>query len=190
MEYNYNVFPDGGRIFKDSDGTIHKGESWRHLFELIRRYREVNAMPPGDPEAEVSAQLCAKMPHLCRPNAPHVPPNHHSQSHNQRVMQWYSVQLSRKRLHAIPRVEDSVAADRALICARCPRQQALNAACGACIASVEKSRAAILDGQKSQHQHLSPCSALGEDCSTSVHIQQAPEAEPSLPAECWRRKID
>jgi hypothetical protein len=193
-EFNWNVFPDGGRKFVDRDGTIHKGESWRHLFEQIRRYREINKFAPGDPEVEVSAQLCAKMPHLCRPNAPHVPPNHHSQSHsqshNQRVLQWYSVQLSRKRLHAIPRVEDSVAADRAAICARCPRQQALNAACEACISSVKTSRKVILDGRESQHQNLSPCSALGEDCTVSVHIEQAPEAEPSLPAECWRRKSD
>jgi|SRR5688572_4986185 len=187
MNFNPNLYPEGGRVFTDRDGTIHRGDSWRELYEKIRRYREINKFEPGDPEAEVSAQLCAKMPHLCRPNAPHVQPTHHSQSHNQRVLQWFSVQLSRKRVNAIPRVEDDVAADRAAICARCPMQRALNAACEGCISSIKTSRKVILDGKASQHQHLSPCAALGEDCSTSVHIEQAPQAEPSLPAECWRR---
>lgn len=187
MEYNWNMYPPGGRVFTEGDGTLHRADSWRELFEKIRRYREVNKRDIGDIEREVSAQLCAKSPSLCRQPSPAYTPRHHSQTHNQRVLQWYSVILSRKRVNAIPRVEDSVAADRAVICSKCPLQRGLNAACEGCIASVKTSRKAILDGKASQHQNLSPCAALGEDCTVSVHIQQPPLAEPNLPENCWRK---
>jgi hypothetical protein len=189
MTFNQNLYPDGGYLFTDRDGTVLRGDSWRDLEKRIRGYRAINNFSPGDPWTELQVQVCARQPSFCREEGPGpVNGGHHSTTLNQRVINWFIHVIGLKRVNRLPRVDDNEARRRADICARCPRQTSLNKACEACIASIVTSRKAILDGQASLHQNLQPCGALGEDPTIAVHIEQSPSDNPHLPAECWRKQ--
>lgn len=189
MTFNPNLYPDNGYIFTESDGVKLRGESWRDLESRIRGYRAVNGFPPGDPWAEIQIQVCSRQPSFCREEGPAVVNGGQSpMTLNQRVVQWFVAMVGLKRVNRLPRVDDVEAARRAAICARCPRQAALNASCEACLESIKTARKAVLEGADSLHRNLQPCGALGEDPSIAVHIEQEPSGVAGLPAECWRRQ--
>jgi len=185
--FNPNLYPDGGYLFTNPDGTVIRGESWRDLESRIRGYRALNKMDPGDPWTEIQIQHCSRQPQLCQEEGPPIVNGGYVMSFNERVIQWFVSIIGLKRVNRLPRVDDVEAQRRADICARCPMQRSLNEACKSCLHSVETSRKAILEGCDSLHRNLQPCGALGEDTSISVHIEQAPTNHPNMPANCWRR---
>lgn len=191
FEFNPNIYPPGGYQFKERDGTVIRGDTWKNLNDRIRVYREVNHFEAGDPHRDVMDQMCKTYPHMCGivDNTP-MPPNGRGQAMNftDRVLHWFIQILSLKRLNRLSRVDDQTAGARANICQRCPRQMALSAACGACTRSIDQGRLAALDGQPSRHQNLLSCAVLGEDTSITVHIGIDPVENKDLPRECWRRK--
>ncbi len=184
LEFNPNLYPPDGYVFTEPDGTKHRGDSWRSLKEKIVRYRAANNFPPGDPEAEITTQLCSRVPSFCRNSSPQ--PARIGPTFNQIVIGWLTRLLSVRRAGQLPRVQDAEAVRRATICSRCPAQRSLNMTCGSCMTDINKLRRAVLDGAESLHKNLQPCAILGEDCSTSVHVEQPP-VEGQLPSHCWRR---
>lgn len=185
--FNPNLYPPDGYVFEDSDGVKHRGDSWKDLFRLIREYRARNGKPPGDLEAEVNTQHCAKTPGLCQA-PPGPPPAPLAAGINHRVLNWLSHILTNKRQNGTPiLVSETEAARRASICAVCPRQRSLSSACETCLNSVRDARKAILSDQTPANRSLHPCGVLGEDTFCSVHLDLRPITEPALPAECWRR---
>lgn len=185
---NPNLYPDGGYIFVEGDGTQFRADSWKSLKTRVEEYRARNKMPPGNPEEEIFSQYCVRMPHHCKNfSRVSVVNGAHSLSLNQRVMQFISNLLEWKRKAPIARVPDSVAAERAAICAACPRHKPLVQTCQQCLKTVSHGRKVILDGASSQHQGLLACEALGEDLPMTVHIEQPPVPEDRVPAHCWRK---
>ena len=185
---NPNLYPDGGYVFIEGDGTRFRGDSWKGLIAQVRAYRERNNKPVGDPEQDVFAQYCIRVPSHCKNMSAGVRTvTHHSMSLNQRVMQWFANLLDFKRRGPIARVTDAEAARRAEICSRCPRQKTLVQSCEQCLNTVRHGRKVVLDGAPSQHQNLLACEALGEDLPTTVHIEQPAVPEDRVPAECWRK---
>lgn len=183
--FNRNLYTE--RLFIDGDGTRLKGDTWRELFENIRKYREINRLAPGDPEAEVNEQICARQPSFCGEQSPTVTIiNAHSLTFNQRILQWFASLLALVRLHAVNFVPTEEANRRAAICSGCPKQLALNNSCGTCITSVDNARIAVLQSRNT-HQNLLPCSVLDEDCATTVSLVLPPSDNPHLPANCWRK---
>lgn len=187
-EINPNIYPPDGYTFRESDGSIRRSDSWKHLEAEVRDYRLRNGLPEGNVWEDIMDQTCAKFPGFCRNAEPFVQiPTNQSMSFNQRVLEWFAACLRSKRLNAWRLVDDPEAARRAAICQRCPRQRALSTACAACIATVDASRTVLMDGRASRHQNLQCCDALGEDCSVSVYATQKPTDKPTCPAECWRK---
>lgn len=184
---NPNLYPDGGYFFLEGDGTRFRGESWRDLIAKVTKYREVNKRPVGNPEEDVFAQYCARIPSHCKQMTAPAPPSHHSITLNQRVLQASAKLMERKRKAAIPRVTDTEAIRRAEICKRCPFYKPLVRSCEACIRTLESARKVILDKNPSQHQDLLACGALGEDLVLTVHIEQPAATGVDLPVDCWRR---
>lgn len=187
---NPNLYPEGGYFFVEGDGSQFRGESWRDLIAKVTAYRERNKRAVGDVESEVFTQYCQRMPSHCKqmPKGGGSTTNsHHSMSLNQKVLQWVAGMLDWKRRAAIPRVQDEEAARRAAICANCPRMKPLVESCEMCIKALKDGRRAILDGAASYHQGLLACDALGEDCQTTVHIEQPKADESLVPANCWRK---
>lgn len=64
--FNRNLYPPDGYIFKDKDGVVHRGSNFGELFRKISAYRMRNRIPAGDPQAEVNAQLCKLFPGYCK----------------------------------------------------------------------------------------------------------------------------
>lgn len=184
---NPNLYPEGGYIFVESDGTRFRGESWKDLIAKVAEYRARNGREKGDPEAEIFTQYCVRMPSHCGMHTTHQTIVPHSMTFNQKVLQWFSNLLEWKRRNPIARVTDGEAARRAAICARCPMQRSLVESCESCIKTIRHGRLTVLDGHASQHQNLQPCAALGEDCMVSVHIEQPQVPAEQVPAECWRK---
>jgi hypothetical protein len=192
MTFNRNVYPPGGRTYTEADGTVFRAGSWRDLETLIRDYRSRNGLPAGDVQRDIDTQLCAKYPNFCdrtRP-APKKTPDHHSLTFNQRVLHWIARALGLKRTNPeyFDKVSEVVAAERATICAGCPRQQGLVKSCEACVAAVKTGRREMLKGAPSSHQNLLPCSVLAEDPAITVHLKLPPVTNPNLPPACWRTK--
>lgn len=187
---NPNLYPDGGYIFIEGDGTRFRGDSWKNLISKVADYRARNNRPAGDPESEIFTQYCVRMPSHCKnmtAGPVKVIDGHHSLSLNQRVMQFISNLLEWKRKAPIPRVPDSVAAERAAVCASCPRHKPLVQTCQTCMNTVAHGRKVILDGVASHHQGLLACEALGEDLPLTVHIEQPAVPADRVPAHCWRK---
>jgi hypothetical protein len=185
--FNPNLYPPDGYVFEDADGVKHRGDSWKDLFRLVREYRARNGKPPGDLEAEINTQQCAKTPGLCHA-PPGPPPAPLAAGINHRVLNWLSHILTNRRQNGTPaHVSGEEAARRAAICAVCPRQQALSSACEACLHSIKDARKVILGEQTPANRSLHPCGVLGEDTFSSVHLNLKPEIDPALPPYCWRR---
>lgn len=188
MELNFNLYPPDGYCFTERDGTRIRGESWRDLEARVRGYRSLNRFDIGNPLEDITVQICAKHGSFCRQPAPPVPAGGLGvPSFNQRVIEWFIRVIGLKRRGMLGRVDDVTANARAAICARCPAQLSLNHACEACLNSIKDGRKGLLDGAPSLHQNLLPCGALGEDCQTTVHVEQPPVTAAGQPANCWRR---
>lgn len=161
---------------------------WKKLEERVIDYRKRNNLPPGDPWTEITTQACAAQPDLCYNDVPfQLQPDRSGMDFNNHVIAWLGHAAGYKRIGQWNRIDDATAARRAQICATCPFQRALASACGACIASIDGLRKALLDGQKPKHRNLSPCSVTFEDCQSTVHVDMPPNPHPGLPGHCWRR---
>jgi hypothetical protein len=194
VRFNENLYPDGGRFFKDADGVTHKGSSFKSLIKTVRDYRERNKFEAGDPELEITTQLCGRNPGYCNEAVPRVPapkqgkPRSSVSQLGQKVMSWMTFMIQEKRRNRLSRVPRAEAKRRADICARCPRQAAFPLACGACKASVKTTEKGLLDNQSPVHDGIETCSILHEQTSTSVHFVLPPSDSDELPENCWRRK--
>jgi hypothetical protein len=190
-QINRNLYPSGGYVFTERDGTVLKGTGWGDLGTKVAGYRRRAGIQIGDVHGDIADQFCATYPGSCSPNnAAPIPPGGlrtPAMTFTQRVLHWFIHVLSLKRLNRIGRVDDATAAARAMICQRCPKQKALSQSCGTCLRSVEQSRLAVLNGAPSLHKNLLPCAVTGEDCSIIVHISQDPVNHADYPAKCWRR---
>lgn len=186
---NRNIYPSMGYTFKERDGTSHRGTSWEDLEKKVTNYRQRVGWPTDRVGSDIGDQVCASYPTFCHTSGPFVVPERGkvAMTLTQRVLHWYIHLLDLKRRNALPRVDDQTASARARICQRCPKQVPMSGACGSCVRSVEMSKLAALNGQKSLHQNLLLCSALGEDPAVTVHVEQAPVNPVGLPHECWRR---
>ena len=189
LSFNRNIFPPDGRVYIERDGTRFRGDSWRDLEEKVAGYRKRRGWPEGNVREDIDAQICAQYPQFCGDDRPRPIQNAHSLSFNQRVLHWFAHALGLKRTNPklFTKVSDDVAAQRAAICARCPKQQTLVKSCEACIRNVESGRKALLNNAPSLHQNLLPCAVLAEDPVVTVHLDLIPVNSNDLPAHCWRK---
>lgn len=187
-EFNPNLYPPNGYVFRDRDGTNHKADSWKNLEKAVRAYRERNRQEIGEVWSEIMIQACASTPGHCRDDARPLPPPGQGMDFSKRIMGWLAGLAGVKRTGKWVLVDDELAARRASVCLGCPGQKALNESCGACITSIKNMRRALLDGAEPKHQNLHACAYLGEDCQSTVHAEQAPTDSSLVPEYCWRRQ--
>lgn len=189
--FNRHLHPQGGRYFVDEDGVTHRGDSWPALATRVINYRKRAGKPPGDPRAEIEAQVCARQPQYCqadppaptrRQEAPDSP-----RSSTKAITRWLVSILKLRRIGGAQQVPREEARRRAAICAVCPKQKAFSSVCGSCKAMRKTTKQILFGGSSSVGERLKGCSVLSEDTSTSVHIQQDPSGNPGLPENCWRK---
>lgn len=185
MRIKANVYHD--RKFKEADGTLLVGNSWNGVIARVRLYRKQNNLPPGDPEAEVHAQACARMPSLCSETDGGVTIKAvRDSSLKTRVLAWFAG----IRGHPQPMVDSAVAAQRATVCKQCPMNTALPEGCLACRHALAELRKAVLGSGRAGDAALTHrgCSVLGFEPATAVWIDSPTEPNAELPGFCWRKR--
>jgi hypothetical protein len=193
-KFNRHLHIQGGRFFIDEDGIKHKADQWEHLVNRVADYRKRAGKPPGDPKAEIEAQVCARQPGYCRGQLTTPPPSRPARRDGAgagnltaRVTKWFVGMLSLKRTGVMRKASTEEARRRAAICARCPMQKAFSGVCGSCKATRKQAGQVLLGTDKRVNSALQGCAVLGEDTSISVHLESEPVNNPELPSECWRK---
>lgn len=205
VEFNSNLHPPLGHVFKEKDGTKFRGTGWADLEAKVAEYRRINGKPVGDVRADIMAQVCKSSPSYCResgaarppvqprperkPDAPRPPAPVTSGKGNMvtRATNWVHMLLAFKRKGAITFVSKQEAKRRAGICAACPRVTSVTGSCGGCMTALATAKGAVLAGEAPVQKAIAGCQVLGEDTSVSVFIVQSPATDSELPANCWRR---
>lgn len=206
LEFNKNLHPPLGHVFKNTDGTKFRGRNWEELTAKVTEYRTVNGFPVGDVMAEIIAQVCKSSPSFCRdssvprkpsqtprvrpPDAPRpqvaVPKGKGNMV--ARVTNWIHSLIAAKRKGAISFVSKSEGKRRRTICASCPKLTSVSGSCGGCMTALSQAKGVVLAGNADVEKPIAGCKVLGEDVSVSAYIVLAPNPDPSLPANCWRRQ--
>lgn len=189
--FNTHLRPQDGRFFVDEDGVKHRGDQWEHVAVRLAAYRKRAGKSPGNPHAEIEAQVCARHPDYCikelRPPVSYPRERENPGQMTKRIMRWLANILKLRRSGKAQKVSREEAYRRAEICARCPQQRKMSSVCGACNATRKSSAELLLGGDRRINKELGGCRILDEDTSISVHIEQAPVTNPGLPENCWRK---
>jgi hypothetical protein len=184
MNLNNNIFPKTGFLFKDADGVKHVADSWTGVVARVKAYRKRRGVAEGNVEAEVVAQACAREPIICQQSGEAHALAVKKTTLKSRIISW----LTAVRTNTDKRtVEESLARQRADICARCPKQEHLPGGCASCTNAVMALRKEIL-GNRFIDGRLHECSVLGEDNPVTVHIDMIAVDNPELPGHCWRKR--
>lgn len=197
LGFNRSLAPQGGRYFIDEDGVKHKAENWDFLALRLANYRKRAGKPPGDPKAEILAQVCARQPSYCQEMGPAPAPapvgrvagdgeRGSSGKLTERVLRWLSSVVALRRSGGAQRVSPSEAARRAAICAGCQFNRQLNQTCGTCNRTRKMTAEALVGGQRVNGK-LGGCKVIGQDNSIAVHLDLPKGTEEGLPGHCWRR---
>lgn len=193
--WNSNLYPTGGRFFVDEDGVRHRDSSWELLARRVASYRKRAGKPPGDPLAEIQAQVCARLPQYCVDTDVQPAPAPRraarepigSGALTERVLKWLADMLNLRRAGGAGKVSAAVAAQRARICAGCPMNQGLNQSCGRCARTRKEAAGVLLEGTQRVNGKLGGCKVLGVDNSVAVHLDLGRDNRDGLPGHCWRR---
>lgn len=181
---NLNLYPkNGGHVFKESDGTTHRADTWPGVIARVKLYRKRNNLPEGDPESEIYAQACQSNPSICSKETAETKRKQKEVSLKGRLLSWLSRKKQQKQLSF---VDKDVMDRRSKTCASCPQNQALTEGCSSCRAAVAAMREELL-GDRKINARLNGCVILGHDCAVAVHLDEVRVDEPDLPAHCWRK---
>lgn len=187
MTIKPQLYPPGGYNFRESDGSVHSGNSWAHLVRVVAQYRAVRRLPPGNPAKEITEAVCQANPQLCH-NGPGELGGGDMEAYYIRVAEWLARVMQKVR-HASVRFVDAIKArERAEICRGCPYQKQWMKNCVSCQKSADASQKHILRGRPDAGRGLLGCEILSEDTAVSVHLDDAPKGDPRLPGHCWRKR--
>lgn len=186
MNLKPGIHPPGGYNFVESDGTIHKGDSWAHLARVVAQYRALRKLPAGDPQREITEIVCQVDPKLCH-QGPGQLGTGDKDAYHTRVAGWLARLVQRTRSKVQRFVDGIVARERADVCRGCPFQEVHTKGCESCSRASEALRKQIVGDRVAAGRGLLGCALLSEDTVVSVHLEQDPAKDPRLPAHCWRR---
>lgn len=186
LAINSNVYPKGGYVFTDSDGTKHPADSWPGVIARVRAYRKRAGLPEGDVAAEVISQACHTNPGLCRNEDGTYRENLNKATLKTRVLKWLSTLRDAVKSQPLSFVSDEERKNRAAVCASCPQNNALPGGCSSCVKALTELRKSVM-GNRFVDARLNGCNVLGEDLPTSVHLDQVRVTHGELPANCWRK---
>lgn len=173
-----------GWVFVDPTGTSLTGGSREDLIARVRRFRELNQLPPGDPEGEVDAHICRYNAKICDGMVPVYGagrPAGQAQSLSKRVLAW----LGRFAGQARQRVTSGEAQHRVTRCSACPHALAYSISCGGCHAGTLAIRTELLKGTPPEaRQAPGGCAHYGWD--NAVAVGYTHPADSAAPPTCWR----
>lgn len=184
------MFPAGGYRFKESDGTLIVGDSWRGVTARVIAYRKRAGLPKGDPAKEINDQQCRSNPASCYPaddgqNAAALK----VASLKSRVLQWFSQIRKVGKREISEFVSAESAQQRANICAGCPQAHSLPTGCSSCLSAVKELRNEVIGGRPADGRLLNRgCNVIGADLATQCWLDQITVNDNALPGHCWRKR--
>lgn len=192
--YNVNLHPSGGWEFIDPQGVKHAASGFKALINVVTAYRKRAKLDPGDPEVEITNQICARHPDFCKGAAPKIisspvpagAPRNFISTLAPKVSSWVSRLFGEKRMGRVKKVSAAEARRREQICARCPKQVPFPSSCGGCIDNVNRLSGEIVS--EPLNKSIQCCMALAEYTPVSVWLDQPPVDNGNLPEECWRKQ--
>jgi hypothetical protein len=184
QKINVNLFPKGGYIFKDRDGTTHVSvRSWRDVINRVDSYRRLNNLPIGDPEKEVLEQACQRNPgHCYEDTAAPVKSSTARSTIKSAVLAWLAG--IRRAKDTLTYVSPETAAKRTETCANCPFNITLKQGCAPCQTFIAEMRKSILRNRNADSR-LNACEKFSRDTGVMVHLDSISEKRDDLPDHCW-----
>jgi len=189
---NVNMSPPDGFVYRDAHGVLHTADSWKALCRKVRKYRESNKLPMGEPEMDVMAQACQRNSNLCNESKPFEFPPQDSNPKSAvkpRLLSWLNElrKAVEERHEQLVFVSQEEAVARAEICARCAKNVLLPDGCSACRTALTALRNSVMGSHRHADKRLGGCEVLGSDLPTAVHLDEVRIGKAELPAGCWRK---
>jgi hypothetical protein len=189
MKINKNLYPPGGYLFYEKDGTQISASDWKTLFSKIAEYRTRLGRPVENVQQDVADQFCSSYPAYC--HTPMSPQDREkvmkAPSLKSRVLRWLGAKVQEHRKRPVLFVSAQEVSERESICRNCPKQTALRTSCATCLIALKEFRRELL-GQRSAVSSLGVCSVLAIDLQSAPHLDETTIAHPELPENCWRKK--
>lgn len=178
MKLNPQLRPPTGYRFRDADGVEHANASLDLLVEGLTKYRVRLGRPPGDPLAEITAQICAKTPRSCVAD---------KGGFNGKLLVAGVAESLNQLLDsgAGDLVSPEVVAERVALCRKCPMNVSWEKHCPPCKRNLlaiipETIKPAVPEKTLAGRA----CLLARDDLSVNVHRKDAPKVIP--PGGCWR----
>ena len=185
---NPNVYPKGGYLFHERDGTTHAADSWRGVIARVKAYRVRQRQPVDSVENEVIIQACQRDPNLCVDDNGATQSKLKEASLRTRVLQWLLARKRDRENNELRFVSRELHEARTDVCIRCPVDKSMpGGGCGSCRAAVKELREAIVGGRTTDSR-ITACPLLGEYHPVSTWLDVQAVENAALPAECWRKR--
>lgn len=183
-----NILPSDGHYFVESDGAEIKARSWFGVVRKLRKYRQQNGRPEGNPSEEVSVQACRRHPDLCYDSDESMPMPK-PLSLKGRVFNWLAgLKRYKDGGGVVGLVNTSIAQTRQNICLRCPQLSQVGSGCSSCKGALKGLRDAVIGNRSPRSARVGACAVLGTDLTVATNLDEPALDEPQLPVHCWRRR--
>lgn len=189
MNFNPNIPPPNGYVFRDVDGTLFKAASWKALERKVIAYRKQTGGNLDDVWEEIMHQVCATTPEYCKEPGERGKGGNMSQqqSHKVKIIKHLGRVAAAKQQGHLRYVPDSEADQRSKTCQGCPHRTHVDIGCQSCKNNIAVLRRQCLGNITSRAPALGLCAFSECDLSVSIHIVEQLENDGRLPRYCWRK---
>jgi hypothetical protein len=190
MNFNPNIPPPNGYVFRDTDGTLHKATSWRALERKVIAYRNQIGGNTNDVWDEILRQVCETTPAYCRKDGERSAPSETrdmGKSHKGKIIRFLGMVASAKQNNHLRYVSDAEAQERAKKCQGCPHRTHVDIGCQSCKNTITGLRKQCLGNIVSRAPALGLCGLSEADLPVAIHIVEQADNDGRLPRYCWRR---
>ena len=186
--WNPHLYPPGGFVFKDADGIEHRGGNIEDLAYKIAEYRLRRDMPPGNPVAEATEQLCTRYPSRCRrtlASSGAVLAKTKANALMSAVAVWLRETWRRVATRQVTWASTDVVKARVATCLACKYHQVASVDCPTCQDSLDRVSFQLRAGRDRDSGRLSMCNHYQRDARVDVLLEDPPD--PQAPEPCWKR---
>jgi len=170
-------------VFEDPSGQTLKSRNLKDLVNAVIRFREINGLPPGDPEQEIATKYATKYPWLVREDlSGEKVPQNQSLASGEAIWRW--VQKVWNSPPKLPLLTPEKYSDRAQICRSCPHNLEFNARLEG---GAELVRRIYILGRGDGAADCGRCDIQGWLNSLAVMLPDAAERAEvlTIPDHCW-----
>lgn len=187
MNFNPNVPPPNGYVFRDADGTLLKGTSWKALERRVIEYRKQIGGSVDNVREEILRQVCATTPEFCKPEGPRAEARM-GETQKAKIIRYLGMIAAARQAGHLRYCSDSEAAGRVKKCLGCPHRAHVDIGCQSCQNSIAALRKQCLGDKAMRAPALGLCELSKCDLPVAVHVCENKEPDGRMPDFCWRKQ--